>query len=234
MPRRRLETTPEARRVVIEHVGDEEEAYDDPDDATAQEEPPIGPDYDARSDDDGGETGEIETEPVPISGEGGAGAGATHLPETSGSSTCVASEGHRLEPIVKADRTTNPYCRYEHCPHGKKNKKQSVVRALCARRLGATAAPSSARTRAAAPTTRTASTSGTVGVITSRRPRRPRVRDYERPGLSKGARRTASACLVSSLTSAVHPPPARHLKLPQTTRAITLKRKSRIRLFGIN
>ena len=46
-------------------------------------------------------------------------------PEASGSSTCVASsEGHRLEPIVKADRATNPYCRYEHFPYGMKNKKQ--------------------------------------------------------------------------------------------------------------
>jgi hypothetical protein len=46
-------------------------------------------------------------------------------PEASGSSTCVtSSQGHRLEPIVKADRATNPYCRYEHCPYGMKNKKQ--------------------------------------------------------------------------------------------------------------
>ena len=80
MSRRRLLETPEARRVVIEHVGDDEEADPDPDDATAHEDPPFGPDYDARSDEDmrnGGETGD-EDVPVPISGGGGEGAGAMH------------------------------------------------------------------------------------------------------------------------------------------------------------
>jgi hypothetical protein len=52
---------PEVPRVLIEHVGDEEVSDVDRDDATAHEVPPIGPDYDACSDDDGMRNGGAET-----------------------------------------------------------------------------------------------------------------------------------------------------------------------------
>lgn len=47
-------------------------------------------------------------------------------PETSTATveSALSAKGHRLEPFVKEDRATNPYCRYEHCPYGKNNKRQ--------------------------------------------------------------------------------------------------------------